>query len=484
VTGAAELRNVAVVSAAPETIRVSVLGGRTQLDVALPADVPVAAFLPELARLIGSRDTRRDEDVPHRDERRTFWVLSRVEGDTVLAPHNTLRDANINNGELLRISPQRALTPPTLYDDVVDAIARLNRAAYAAWDATAAGVMAFAGLWLCAAVWVYFLMADALSEHRVVVVVGAALTTVTLVGGAALVHRTLGRADIATAAGAPVIVISAALGWVLAARFGEFGLAAACVVLLVLAAGCYRVIRTGHWVYIAAAVVFSFGGLVLLGRAMGGPVEVLAAVASTTAALGCLAVPTLTIRLGRFPAPTVESRNPRKDNPFTPADDAESGVAMPSAEEVWARVRSAMLTRAGLLAGLSVVVVVGAAVLLNSRIGWPALTFAVVCAAVLALCSRRVRSVRERAALAVPATALLLIACAQAQVGAYPMRLGGVGALVVLAVVAMLGGLVVARGELPRWVPTAAAYLEYATAAALMPLALWALGVFDRLGLW
>jgi type VII secretion integral membrane protein EccD len=484
VTGVDELRNVAVISAAPEAIRVSVLGGRTQLDVALPADVPVAAFLPELARLIGSRDTRRDEDVPNRDERRTFWVLSRVDGDSVLEPHQTLRDAGVNNGELLRISPQRALTPPTLYDDVVDAAARLNRAAYAAWDASAAGVMAFVGLWLCAAVWVYFLLTDALSAHRVVVEVGAALTAVTLVGGAALVHRTLGRTDIASAAGAPAIAISAALGWVLAARFGEFGLAAACAVLLVLAAVSYRVIGTGHWAYIAAAVVFSFGGLVLLGRALGGPVEVLAGAAATTAVLGCLAVPTLTMRLGRFPAPTVETGNPRKDDPFTAVDGADSGAAMPSAEEVWARVRSATLTRAGLLAGLSAVVVVGTAVLLSSRIAWPALAFALMCAVVLALCSRRVRSVPERAALAVPATALLLIACAEAQEGDYPMRLGAVGALVVLAVVAMLVGLIVARGGLPRWVPIAAAYLEYATAAALIPLAFWAVGVLDRLGLW
>jgi type VII secretion integral membrane protein EccD len=483
-TGIDELRNVAVVSAAPEAIRVSVLGGRTQLDVALPADMPVAAFLPELARLIGSRDTRSDEDVPNRDERRTFWVLSRVDDDTVLAPHESLRDAGINNGELLRISPQRALTPPTLYDDVVDAAARLNRAAYAAWDATAASVMAFAGVWLCAAVWVYFLLTEALSAHRVVVEVGAGLTAVTLVGGAALVHRTLGRTDIATAAGAPALAIGAALGWALAARFGEFGLAAACGVLLVLAAVSYRLIGTGHWVYMVGAVVFSFGGVVLLGSAFGGRFEVLAAVAATTAALGCLAVPTLTMRLGRFPAPTVETGNPRKDDPFTAVDGADSGAAMPSAEEVWARVRSAMLTRAGLLAGLSAVVVVGAAVLLDTRIDWPALTFALVCAAVLALCSRRVRSVPERAVLAVPATVLLLIACAEAQEGAYPMRLGSVGALVVLAVVAMLAGLVVARDGLPRWVPTAAAYLEYATAAALIPVALWAVGVLDRLGLW
>ncbi|HEX2284004.1 MAG TPA: EsaB/YukD family protein, partial [Mycobacterium sp.] len=168
-------------SAAPDVVRVSVLGGRTQLDVALPADVPVAAFLPELARLIGSRDTRRDDDVIDRDERRTFWVLGRIDTDTVLGPDETLRSAGVKNGELLRISAQRALSPPTLYDDVVDAAARLNRAAYAAWDATSAGAMAFAGLWLCTAVWVYFLVADALSAHRGIVVAGAALTTVTMV---------------------------------------------------------------------------------------------------------------------------------------------------------------------------------------------------------------------------------------------------------------------------------------------------------------
>jgi type VII secretion integral membrane protein EccD len=485
VTGAAELRTVHVVSAAPEAIRVSVFGGRTQLDVALPADVPVAAFLPELARLVGSREKRRDEDLTDRDERRTFWVLSRVDDEAVLAPDETLRDAGIKNGELLRIKQQRALSPPTLYDDVVDAAARLNRASYAAWNATAAASMAFAGLWLCAAVWVYFLMADALSSHRGVVVGGAVLTSVTLVGGAALVHRVLGLADVAAAVGWPAITISGTLGWVLAAEYGDYGLAAACAALLVLTAAYYRVIGTGHWAYIAAAVVFTFGGLALLGRAMGGHVDVLATVAATVAVLGCVAVPALTARLGRFPAPTVEHDVARKDRPFeNPTDDTDSGAAMPTAEEVWARVRSAALTRAGLLAGLATVVVVSAAVLLSARNGWPPLTFAMVCASVLALRSRRAGTVPERVALAAPATALVLIACVQAQSGAGWVPLGGVGVLVALAFLAALAGLVVASGRRPRWAPTATAYLEYAAVAALIPLALWPLGVYDRLGLW
>lgn len=484
-TGIDELRDVQVVSAAPEAIRVSVSGGPTRLDVALPADLPVAAFLPELARLVGSRDTRRDEDATDRDERRTFWVLSRVDGDAALAPDETLRAAGIKNGEMLRVTQQRALSPPTLYDDVVDAAARLNRASYAAWDAAAASAMAFAGLWLGAAVWVYFLMADALSSHRGVVVGGAVLTTVTLVGGAALVHRALGLPDVAAAIGWPAIVISAALGWTLATRSGVYGPAAACAVLLVLTAVYYRVIGTGHWAYVAAAVVFTFGGIALLGRATGGRVEVLATLSAAVAAMGCVAVPALTARLGRFPAPTVEHTAARKDRPFDdPMDDTDSGATMPSAEEVWARVRTAALTRAGLLAGLAAVVVVSVAVLLSAGVGWPPLAFAMVCAAVLALLSRRARNVPERVALAVPATALVLIACVQAQSGAGSVRLGGVGVLVALAVSATLAGPVVASGRRPRWVPTAVAYLEYVGVAALIPLALWPLGVYDRLGLW
>jgi type VII secretion integral membrane protein EccD len=483
-TGVGELRTVEVRSAAPDQVRVSVLGGRTQLDVALPADVPVAAFLPELARLVGSRDDRRDEDVSARDERRTYWVLARVDSDEALAPDRTLRAAGVKNGELLRISAQRALSPPTLYDDVVDATARLNRAAYAAWDATAAGVMAFAGLWLSTAAWVYFLVAEALSAHRAVIVGGAALTTVAMVGGAALVHRALGRTDVANAAGWPAIALSAALAWVLTQGHGAYGAAAASVVLLALIAVYYRVIGTGHWAFIAAAVVFAFGAVTLLGSAVGVRAEVLAAVAATTATLGCLAIPLLTTSLRR--TPTVESAAAQKnspfDNPFPQADDTDPGAAMPSAEEVWARVRAAALTRTGLLAGSAAVVAMGATTLMQAVSTWPAFVFALVCAAVLALRSRLPGTVAERAALALPAVALVLVACTQAQAGAGSVRLGAVGVLAAIAVCAALAGLAVAAGRRPRWVATVAAYLEYAAIAALIPVALWPFGIYERLG--
>jgi type VII secretion integral membrane protein EccD len=479
VTGVSELRTVHVASAAPDQLRVSLLGGRTQLDVALPADVPVTAFLPELAELIRSRDARREDDLADRDERRTYWVLSRVDGGAELAPNETLRSAGVSNGELLRVAARRALSPPTLHDDVVDAAARLNRAAYAAWDATAAKVMAFAGVWLGVAVWVIFLMADSLSAHRIVVVVGAAVTAVVLVAGAAVAHRMLDLTDVATAAGWAALALTAALAWVLAAPYGARGIAVGCAILFALTGLCYRLIGTGHWAYLAAATVFAMGGLAVLGHALGGRVEVVAAVATTIAVLGCLAVPALTAQLARYPTAEPQ-RTGSDDDPFLPAEASSSSAAMPSAEQVWARVCAVELARAGLLAGLAVVVVVGATMLLHTRTELSAFIFALACATVLTLLSQRLTTWPERAALAVPAVALTLTLCVLAQSGPVPLRLAGLGVLAAVAVLATVAGLVVRRG---RWVLTAAAYLEYVAMAAILPLALWPLGVYDRLGL-
>ena len=483
-TGVSELRTMQLVSAAPEQLRVSVLGGRTQLDVALPADVPVAGFLPELVQLIRSRDTRRDDEVPDRDERRTFWVLTRIDNGKVLAPNETLRAAGVSNGQLLRISARRALSPPMLHDDVVDAAARLNRAAYAAWNPTAAKVMAFTGLWLGTAVWVAFLLTDQLSAHRVAMVIGAALTTVTLIAGAAVVQRVLALSDVATAAGWAGLALSATLAAALATPYGAMGFAIAGACLLALTGVYYRVIGTGHLAYIAAAVMFAVCGLAMLGLALGGKVEVVTTVATTIAALACVAMPALTANLARF-----RSSKAKKDgadlgqgrnDPFTSSTVAFSGADIPSAEQVWARVHAIELGRAGVLAGLAGVVVFGAVALLDARTELSAFVFALTSAAVLALLSRKKGTWPERAALAAPALVLTVIACVFSQDGAMPVRFAGIAVLGTVAILTTLAGLVVVRRP---WVSTTAAYLEYVTVAALVPLALWPLGFFERLGL-
>jgi type VII secretion integral membrane protein EccD len=494
VTGISELTYVQVVPASPERIRVSVLGGRTQLDIALPLDVPVSGFVPDLARLVSSRGGERG-DGSTGDERRTFWVLSRFDTGKVLSPERTLRDAGVTDGEQLRLSSERALSPPTLYDDVVDAAARLNKVAYAAWDATSARWMAFVGIQLAAAALVYLLVGNVFPSDRVVKIAIAATVALAFAGGAAIAWRSYGLADVANALGWPAIPITAAVGWALLSGYGPYGIAAGCGIALLLNVFYYRVIGTGHWGYVAGSVLAVFGGLAMVGRAVGLRVDVVCVACAVTAALMVLTVSRLTVRLGRFEAPTVDANVDRDEwafeNPFVPPAsvkaerDAHSGEGMPTAEAVWTQVRAAALTRAALLTGLAIVVTATAAALLGSRVavGWPAFTFALACAAVLGLHGRMPDIWFERAALAAPAVVLVAITCVLAQDGRAPIPVTAVGLLLVVAVAAALAGILEWRPGSHRWATTLS-YLEYVAVASLIPLGLWAVGVYDRVGHW
>ncbi|WP_242657266.1 type VII secretion integral membrane protein EccD [Mycobacterium talmoniae] len=495
-SGLSELDEVRVISAAPERIRVSVFGGRTQLDIALPLDIPVSGFVPDLARLVRSRDVPHDDEDPAaKDQRRTFWVLSRFDTGAEVRPDQTLREAGVVNGQLLRLSSRRALSPPTLYDDVVDAAARLNKAAYAAWDARSARWLAFAGTHLAAAAFAFCLVHPAFAAQRAVIVGVAAVVAVALAGVAAVAHRSYGLDDVAAVMGWAAIPITAAIAWVVLTRFGNYGVAAACAVVLVLNFVYYRVIGTGHWAYVATSVVAGLGGVAVLSHAVGLRVDVVCVTLAVTATLTCLVIPRLTARLDRFETPTVNADADRDEyafeNPFEspasakPSRDDDSGAAMPTAEAVWAKVHSAALTRSALLTGLAATAAAANAVLLRDAgvVRWAAFAFALTCSAVLGLRSRVPDTWVERAGLAVPAVVLVAITCAIAQNGLAPIPVVALGVVLAIAVGAVVAGLSASGGRLQR-PATLLAYLEYVGVAALLPLALWVVGVYERLGPW
>jgi hypothetical protein len=213
------------------------------------------------------------------------------------------------------------------------------------------------------------------------------------------------------------------------------------------------------------------------------------------ATLACLAVPRLTSRLGRFETPTVDVETNREqwvfENPFAPADekkeqDADSGTSMPTAEAVWTKVKSASVTRAALLAGFAAGVAVDLTLLLRSgvEVYWPVFAFVLACAAVLALRIRTFDTWFERAALAAPAVAIIVVACVLAQGGVGAIPLTAMGVLLAVAVIAALAGLTVSGGTVPQRLATLLSYLDYLAVGSLIPLALWVLGVYQRSALW
>ena len=116
------------------------IGGNTQLDVGLPATVPVVAYIADLVELIDSRNpdlTEHDEGAPVRAQ---HWTLARV-GREPIPPHQTLTDAEVFDGELLVLRSVTTQEAPALFDDVIDAVSRLTSESANAWSATAARVM-------------------------------------------------------------------------------------------------------------------------------------------------------------------------------------------------------------------------------------------------------------------------------------------------------------------------------------------------------
>ncbi|OBK21575.1 type VII secretion integral membrane protein EccD [Mycobacterium asiaticum] len=497
-----------MVSAAPEQIRVSVFGGRTQLDIALPSDVPVSSLVADLARLVGSRDGDADasgnepggpggkDSHASKDERRSFWVLSRFDSGTVLRPDQTLREAGVGSGELLRLSSQLALSPPTLYDDVVDAVGRLNKAAHAAWDAVSARWMAFVGVHLAALGIVYCLVGRREATNHYVIVGLAAAVALALVGGAAMAHRSYSLDDVAAALGWAAIPITAGIAWAVLSRYGDYGVAAAWGAVVVACLVFDRVVGTGPWAYLASALMFAVIGAAMLGRALQLRFDIVLVTLAVLATLLCLAVRRWTARLGRFQTPTVAVENNREDwdfeNPFeppAPTDEADSGTTMPTAEAVWTRATSAAITRAALLAGLAAGVAVVLALLLDQgldgvrqAVNWPEFTLALACAAVLALRTRTLDTWFERAALGGPAVAILVLSCALAQHGSKLVPVAALGALLAVTLGAAVAGLMGTGGGPSHRVATLLSYLEYLAVGSLIPLALWVAGVYQRLG--
>jgi type VII secretion integral membrane protein EccD len=497
VTGIRELGYASAMSAAPEHVWVSVVGGRTQLDVALPMDVPVASLVPELVKLVRSRDDDASSDTPWEATRDTFWVLSRLDPVATLQPNETLRGAGVVDGQLLQLTEERALSAPTLYDDVVDAAARLNKAAYAGWNAVSARGMSFVGFAIASLVWVYFLADVTAGAQRAIVIGLAAIVVAAMVGVATLAHRSYGQADVGAAVGWCAIPIGAAIVWALVRGFGDYGVAVGCVVLVLVNAACYRAIGTGRWGYLASGVFFAWAGLAMFGRALGASAHTVGVASGVVGVLACLTVSRLTGSLAR-----VELSRGRSDadqeavmyeTPFTPQPPAiDSGAtipstppfgAMPTAEAVWAQARVAVLTRSALYAGLAVSVLCGVATVLRAEanVHWAALVFVGVCAAALSAHARVPASVSERVSLAVPAVALVVLGCLNAQNGTAAMAWAGFGASLGAAVGASAFGLRLAGGNQPhRWASARiyVSYLQYAAYAALIPVTLWVAGVY------
>jgi type VII secretion integral membrane protein EccD len=456
-------------AAGADTCRITVVGPRRRVDLALPSRIPFAELFPAVADYAGL-DADAARQAP------AGWVLQRL-GQAPFPLETTPLQAGLRDGELIYLRPREAQLPELAFDDVTDVIAsgigdRPDRWGPAETRRAALGAAALAlaggaaGLLLSGPPWT-----DA--------AVAASGIAVLLLAGAGVLSRVAGDAGAAAVLGylaLPYAFLGGLFGPAGTAPAGHFGalslLAGFAAALLAAALAAVAVKGDGE-AGGGAAVFLGLAGAALLGTGgawldygfgsvgLAGAAALMAALALGLTTL----IPAVAFRVGRLMLPPV----PRD------ADELRRDTLTVQGSEVLARTAAADRVVTGMVAGIGLVgAVAGAALALGH--GWLPRLMCGVLGCALLLRSRVFHGRAQRLWLQVPGYAsLVLLAVAAGHGRTIVVTLAPLA--VAAAILAGAGTWLSGHRPSPFW-GRAAEIVDMLLVIALVPLALGVAGVF------
>ncbi|EGD56464.1 type VII secretion integral membrane protein EccD [Gordonia neofelifaecis] len=475
------------VFAEPDVIRTSILGGSTQLDVGLPADIPVVALIPEL--LAALRVPVDDDGVEP-----TEWTLTRLGGER-LHPEQTLAQAGVLDGDLLMIRADRPDGGSMLIDDVADGVASALQRDRVGWSAEAARWTGYLMFVLAALAAVPAGRWAAASGARPVVL-AVAVAAAVVASAAALGAQRL-RLDPRTGA---ALSIAGTAPAALAASL-TVSPAGAQLALAAIAAGGFAVVGyrgTGeaaalHAAIIAVALPAAVAGVLI---AVWSPAATeVAAVVAIVGVGEVLLAPRLAIAAGRLPLPSVPHTAPPPDDVDPGTVDGVDAINLTSRDPIDAIAALALgdldslARRAAVSASLLTGAIAGATLSTGAAVvalaAWAdgsAVVLAYCGCLLIALSARgRTHADRLQSAILVAGSGVAAIVAALATIpgpgGPDPVWV--FLAIVSAAVGALVAGTAVAGGEYSPPAVRTAEIVEYTVLAALFPLLLWVLDAYQ-----
>lgn len=455
-----------VAAAEPRWSRVAVSAPGTQIDIALPADVPVAALIPAVAELIERRTPAGAAAAPPGP------VTLVPVGRAALDPELSLAEQQVRDGDLLVWTETAAAPPPPLFDDVVAAVVRAGAVGTAAWTDRCAVVGGRAAI-----------VAGAVAAAAAVLVGGpggfgaavlVALAAVAVVG-AGLCARIGHDTATAIALGLAGVVMAGAAGFTAGGGAFASGMLSAGAGAGSAAVVARTVTGAGRTVFVAAALI----GAGIAGAA--------GAAAWTTVAgprigagllLGALALslaaPRIAVLTAGIPLPPVPSREESVVD--TGAEEAITATAELSVRAGAATaVIDAAAAATAVLTLVAVPITVGAG---TAAISVSGLILAVTVSAALVV---RGRGHRDRfpagvligaGVAGVFATAITAAALAPDHTG---WAAGGIG---LVAAATAAGGIVAARTDVSPVLRRAGEVVGYAVITAVVPVAAAVFGLY------
>ncbi|MFC4377459.1 type VII secretion integral membrane protein EccD [Nocardia halotolerans] len=473
----------------PELCRVSVIGGDTQLDIGLPATVPIAGFIGDLVALIRSRNPRLpDGDEDAAPVRAQHWTLARL-GQDPLAPSRTLTEAEVYDGELLVLSPVTRKESPALFDDVIDAVSRLTAGEFRGWSGVAAR---WAGLVIATIAIIAALGLLAVSRAGSDPLIPAlALLGTGIAASAAAGIAARKFADPVTAHGLSLHALLLLFGGgalVVPGPLGAGQVLLGSVVLLVAAVIGYRVTGAGAGLFAAAITMSVFGAVAGIIYLLWHPgLAKLFAGVLVAAVILLSSVPRLAALTARLPIPPV----PTAGGAIDPADHeqrptiegigAVGAIALPSAAGLGERARVANQVQTGLVVACAVAALLGGVGAADPfgpfHSGGVAL--AVVTAIVLCLRGRSYADLVQAATLITAGALIVLGLFAGLGLGHDSFEFAAVALLLVTAGGAIGFGVVGPHVEVTPVTRRMIEIFEYLLIISMVPLALWVMDVYS-----
>lgn len=466
----------------PDLARVTILAKNTQVDIAIPVDVPVALVIPSVVDMIAQHNRGNDFDDTGERFEASEWVLARI-GQPPLTNSLSLGEHGVRDGELLMLESADSVAPRPLFDDIMYNVATTATTGLRAWSPQVARVTGsvVAGAAMVAGCVSVLAQPTSVAPNWLPGLVALVVTGL-LVVAAAVLRRVYHDDSTALVLGGCALPCALTAGLVIVpVHHGHYqwaNLLLGAVMLAAIAPAAWRATGVGAALFVGATTVALFAvAAAAVGLAAGPPVRAVGA-GAVALGLGALSLaPRLSMLLANLPLPPV----PTPGTPIDPTEDhPDDHRAMPTVAELAAKSQYARELLTGLVAGATVVTVAGAVAATDpaaGRLYWPGVALALVCAAVLMLRGRTYAGAIQAVVPIAGGSAIALSALPiAASTRGQPLVVFAVA--VVILVAALVLGMVVPHRTASPPLRRAVELLEYGLVAAVIPLAFWVANLY------
>ncbi|WP_280243545.1 type VII secretion integral membrane protein EccD [Nocardia abscessus] len=464
---------------APDLARVTILAKHTQVDMAIPVDVPVALVIPSVVDMVAQHSRSNDFDNEGERYEPAEWVLARI-GHPPFSNSLSLGEHGVRDGELLMLESASHTAPTPLFDDIMYNVAIADTDHYRSWTPRVARIT---GSVLAAVTMIVGCLGLLLSPGSLPIAVGGSIALVVailLVVAAIVLSRMYGDTGTALVLGGCALPAAFSAGMLFVPdHYGWAHVLLGSVLAGATAILAWRVTGVGLALFIGVATLAAYAvPAALVGLLTGQPERAIGAGAAALGLVGLSLAPRISMLLAKLPLPPV----PSPGTPIDPTeDDPDDHRALPTMEALRVKSERARMYLAGLVAATTLVTAIGALAATDPASDdpyWPGIALALVCAAVLMFRSRTYAGAEQAVVLIAGGAAIVLIMLVGAGFAMH-QPLAVFGAAMVALVAALILGIIIPNQSATPPMRRGVELLEYTFVAAVLPLAFWVADLYS-----